>query len=143
MINEFIVEKIAELAESGKKDLSEKRISKIKRSAAKIYSVSCPTNIELLREYRDMVTNKKIKKNEMIEKALVTKEVRTESGVAVIAILTKPYPCPGKCAYCPDENNIPKSYLSNEPAVMRAVLTKFNPYEQVNARLESLENHRT
>ncbi len=34
---------------------------------------------------------------------------------------------------------MPKSYLSNEPAVMRAIDAKFNPYRQVQNRLRSLE----
>ena len=34
---------------------------------------------------------------------------------------------------------MPKSYLANEPACMRAVLTKFDPYKQTKARLNSLE----
>jgi elongator complex protein 3 len=130
---------------AGKKDFSEKKISKIKRSASKKFGGPCPTNIELLREYRKMRAEGKVANSETIEKALVTKEIRTESGVAIVAILTKPYPCPGKCAYCPDEKDMPKSYLSNEPAVMRAVLTKFHPYAQMKARLESLETtgHKT
>ena len=33
---------------------------------------------------------------------------------------------------------MPKSYLANEPACMRAVLTKFDPYKQTKARLDSL-----
>jgi elongator complex protein 3 len=41
--------------------------------------------------------------------------------------------------YCPTEKDMPKSYLANEPACMRAVLTKFNPYRQVDARLKSLK----
>lgn len=145
MINTYIIEEIAKRIDAGKKDFSEKKISKIKRAASKKFGTSCPTNIELLRAYRKMVMQKEIAPSEIIEKTLVTKEVRTESGVAVVAILTKPYPCPGKCAYCPDEKDMPKSYLSNEPAVMRAVLTKFHPYEQVKARLESLEatGHKT
>ncbi|MFA7171007.1 MAG: tRNA uridine(34) 5-carboxymethylaminomethyl modification radical SAM/GNAT enzyme Elp3 [Candidatus Paceibacterota bacterium] len=145
MINKYIIEEIVKRAAAGKKDFSEKKISKIKRAASKKFGTSCPTNIELLREYRKLLAQKEIVKSEIIEKALVTKEIRTESGVAIVAILTKPYPCPGKCAYCPDEKNMPKSYLSNEPAVMRAVLTKFRPYEQVKARLESLETtgHKT
>ena len=145
MINEYIIEEIAKRIAAGKKDFSEKRISKIKRAASKKFIESCPTNIELLREYRKMVAQKKIAPSEIIEKALVTKEIRTESGVAIVAILTKPYPCPGKCAYCPDEKDMPKSYLSSEPAVMRAVLTKFHPYEQVKARISSLETtgHKT
>jgi len=74
-----------------------------------------------------------------LEKALFSKRVRTESGVAVVAVLTKSYPCPGKCIYCPTEKDMPKSYLSNEPAVMRAIAAKFNPYRQVQNRLRALE----
>ncbi|HTW97105.1 MAG TPA: tRNA uridine(34) 5-carboxymethylaminomethyl modification radical SAM/GNAT enzyme Elp3, partial [Candidatus Methylomirabilis sp.] len=48
------------------------------------------------------------------------------------------WPCPGKCAYCPSEFDVPKSYLSNEPAVMRAIRNKYNPYEQVRSRLLTL-----
>jgi elongator complex protein 3 len=59
--------------------------------------------------------------------------------VAPVAVLTKPYPCPGKCAYCPDEKDIPKSYLSNEPAVMRAIRSEYNPYAQVQLRLKAME----
>ncbi|MDD3190593.1 MAG: tRNA uridine(34) 5-carboxymethylaminomethyl modification radical SAM/GNAT enzyme Elp3 [Candidatus Pacebacteria bacterium] len=145
MIKRYIIEKLSTQLKSKKEPLSEQRLSKIKRAASRIHKVSCPTNIELLREYRKMVAEKTVPKSELVEKTLITKEVRTESGVAIVAILTKPYPCPGKCAYCPDEKNMPKSYLSNEPAVMRAVLTKFRPYEQVRSRLESLEatGHKT
>jgi elongator complex protein 3 len=145
MINEYIIREISRRAEAGKKAFSEKRISKIKRAASKKFGVPCPTNIDLLREYRRLCAEKKVPQNEVIEKALMTKEIRTESGVAIVAILTKPYPCPGKCIYCPDEKEMPKSYLRSEPAVMRAVLTKFHPYEQVKARLKSLETtgHKT
>jgi elongator complex protein 3 len=145
MINRYIIERLAEMARAGKKDFSEKTLSRLKRAAAKKYGSACPTNIELLRTYRQMVAEKELAPQAVLEKALVTKEIRTESGVAVVAILTKPYPCPGKCAYCPDEKGMPKSYLSNEPAVMRAVLTKFDPYRQVRTRLEALEvtGHKT
>jgi elongator complex protein 3 len=33
---------------------------------------------------------------------------------------------------------MPKSYLSNEPAVMRAIMNKFNPYRQIQSRLHAL-----
>jgi len=92
-----------------------------------------------------MVKSKKIKPNKDIENLLITKNIRTLSGVAVVAVLTKPYACPGTCVYCPTEKDMPKSYLSNEPAVMRAILTDFHPYRQVAARLKSLEatGHKT
>lgn len=144
-MKEYIINEMERRLVAGKKDFSEKKLSKIKRAASKKFGDPCPTNIELLREYRKMRAEGKLTPSETIEKALITKEVRTESGVAIVAILTKPYPCPGKCAYCPDEKEMPKSYLSNEPAVMRAVLTKFHPYAQMKARLESLEatGHKT
>ncbi len=66
------------------------------------------------------------------------RRVRTLSGVAIIAVLTKPFPCPGQCVYCPLEPGMPKSYLKSEPAAGRAHLNKFDPYKQVLSRLITL-----
>ena len=96
-------------------------------------------NAEIKKVYDKMIKNKEIPPNESLKKLLITKKIRTLSGVAVIAVLTKPYPCPGKCIYCPDESAMPKSYLSNEPAVMRAISTKFHPYQQTQSRLRALQ----
>ena len=68
------------------------------------------------------------------------KPVRTLSGVTTVTVLTKPYPCPGQCIFCPDEARMPKSYLSDEPGAMRAVEHDFDPYAQVRSRLEALES---
>jgi len=68
------------------------------------------------------------------------KPVRTLSGVTTVTVLTKPYPCPGQCIFCPDEAHMPKSYLSDEPGAMRAVEHDFDPYAQVRSRLEALES---
>lgn len=97
-----------------------------------------PTNADLRELYEKMITQKKIKRKPELEKAMLSRSVRTQSGVAVVAVLTKPYACPGKCAFCPTEENMPKSYLSNEPAVMRAIMNKFNPYKQIQSRLQAL-----
>jgi elongator complex protein 3 len=67
--------------------------------------------------------------------------VRSLSGVAVVSVLTKPYPCPGHCLYCPTENGIPKSYLSGEPAVERATKLKYDPFLQVKKRIEVLQKN--
>ena len=144
-INQFIINEIANRLGSGKTKLSSARIAKIKRKASKKYGKKCPTNIELLESYRKMAKCGEIKPDKILENALITKDTRTISGVAVIAVLTNPYPCPGACIYCPNEKNMPKSYLSNEPAVMRAILTGFDPYKQVQARIKSLEatGHKT
>jgi len=85
------------------------------------------------------VSSNKLKSSPILENILKTRKVRSLSGIAAITVITKPYPCPGKCLYCPQEKNMPKSYLANEPACMRAVLTKFDPYKQTKARIDSLE----
>jgi len=67
------------------------------------------------------------------------KPTRTLSGVTTVTVLTKPYPCPGKCVFCPTDYRMPKSYLPDEPGAMRALQHDFDPYQQSAARLEALE----
>ena len=112
-----------------------------KRKLTNKHKLQPPRNADLLAVYFKLVKAKKIKANPELEKYLQKRSVRTLSGVAVIAALTKPYKCPGKCAYCPDEKGMPKSYLSNEPAVMRAILCKFDPFKQVQLRLRALQDN--
>ena len=59
------------------------------------------------------------------------------SGVVPVTLLTKPYPCPGKCIFCPNDVRMPKSYLSAEPGAQRAAANNFDPYNQVSSRLQS------
>jgi len=66
------------------------------------------------------------------------KPVRSLSGVTVVTVLTKPYPCPGECIFCPTDIRMPKSYLPDEPGAMRGLHHQFDPYDQVAARLEAL-----
>jgi elongator complex protein 3 len=78
----------------------------------------------------------------LVRSVLRRKDVRTLSGVAVVAVMTSPAPCPhGRCSYCPGgvENNSPQSYTGKEPAARRASYNEFDPYRQVRARLEQLE----
>jgi len=115
-------------------------LAMIKREVAKKYKIPCPSNINLLKVYYEMVKNKRIKKVEKLETLLRTRPVRSLSGIVNVSVLTKPYPCPGKCIYCPTEKGIPKSYLSGEPAVERAKRLNYNPYFQVKKRIEMLKN---
>lgn len=85
---------------------------------------------------------------ETVEPFLVKKPVRTISGVAVVAVMTSPHPCPhGKCIFCPGgvENDSPQSYTGKEPAARRAARNEFDPYQQVTDRIRQLEEigHRT
>jgi elongator complex protein 3 len=61
--------------------------------------------------------------------------VRTLSGVAPVTVFTKPYPCPGRCIFCPTDVRMPKSYLSAEPGCQRAAQYRFDPYAQTAGRL--------
>ena len=128
---------VKELIKSRAKTLDD--LARAKRIMAKKYKISCPPNIGLLKEYHKLLKNKRIKRNQKLEELLRIRRVRSLSGIAVVSVLTKPYPCPGNCLYCPTQEGIPKSYLDNEPAVMRAVLNKFDPYSQVKTRLKALQ----
>jgi len=128
------------------KDLIKSRVktpndlASFKRKVAKKYKTFCPSNIELLKVYHNLLKNEKVKSPKRIEELLKTKPIRSLSGIVNISVLTKPYPCPGKCIYCPKEAGLPKSYISGEPAVERAKKFNFNPYLQVQKRIEMLEN---
>jgi len=77
----------------------------------------------------------------LLEPFLIKKPMRTMSGVAVVAVMTSPHPCPhGKCAYCPGgvDTGSPQSYTGKEPAARRAERNMFDPYLQVKDRIEQL-----
>jgi len=112
-----------------------KDIDKIKRILSKKYSVKLLENAQILK------FKKKLKINEKLVELLKKRAIRTLSGVAPVAIITKPYECPGECAYCPSEKDMPRSYLSNEPAVMRAIRCNFDPFKQVQDRIQALINN--
>ncbi|MET0386014.1 MAG: tRNA uridine(34) 5-carboxymethylaminomethyl modification radical SAM/GNAT enzyme Elp3, partial [Polyangiales bacterium] len=63
--------------------------------------------------------------------------VRTQSGVTPVTVLTKPFPCPGQCVFCPNDVRMPKSYLSAEPGCQRAEANGFDPYLQTYQRLRA------
>jgi len=52
--------------------------------------------------------------------------------------MAKPFPCPGKCVYCPGSPDAPKSYTVESPAVLRARKCDFEPKKQVEFRLNTL-----
>lgn len=70
------------------------------------------------------------------------KSMRTISGVAIVAVMTSPYPCPhGRCVPCPGGPDIgtPQSYTGYEPAALRALLNNFDPFLQTKSRLDQLK----
>ena len=128
--NKEIIEKLKQ------KHISKQVLSKLKvKLCAKHKLKQIPTDIQILLNTPEKDINK-------IRKNLITKPTRSISGVAVIAIMTKPYKCPhGKCDMCPggpdsEFGNVPQSYTGKEPATMRAIRNKYDPYLQVFNRLE-------
>lgn len=73
---------------------------------------------------------------------LTVKPAKTASGVAVIAVMPRPYECPhGRCIYCPGgvEFNTPLSYTGTEPATRAAQKFAFDPFMQVGSKIEQLQ----
>jgi len=89
--------------------------------------------------YNELVTNGELEEDTKLLELIRMKPMRTLSGVTTVTVLTKPYPCPGKCIFCPTDVRMPKSYLPDEPGAMRAVEHEFDPYEQVKSRINQLK----
>ena len=77
------------------------------------------------------------------------KPVRTASGVAVVAVMSKPHRCPhialtgNVCVYCPggpdsDFEYSTQAYTGYEPTSMRAIRARYNPYSQTRGRVDQL-----
>jgi len=92
----------------------------------------------LVAVYRDLVNEGFWEEDPALMNKIRLKPTRTLSGVTTVTVLTKPYPCPGKCIFCPTDVRMPKSYLPDEPGAMRALYHQFDPFEQVEARIQAL-----
>ena len=93
----------------------------------------------LIAAYRQLTESGDLPADPALLARLRMKPVRTLSGVTTVTVLTKPYPCPGHCIFCPDDLRMPKSYLPDEPGAARAFQNQFDPYAQVLSRLESYQ----
>jgi elongator complex protein 3 len=94
----------------------------------------------LIAEYRAMTAAGDLRPDPALWERLRMKPVRTLSGVATVSVLTRPYPCPGECLFCPDDGRMPKSYIADEPGALRAAQNGFDPFRQAASRLASLES---
>jgi ELP3 family radical SAM enzyme/protein acetyltransferase len=103
---------------------------------------------QLLHVHRAMVLEGKLPASQTLAKYLVKKTGKSESGVLVITVLTSPYPtfggksqrfsCQWNCYYCPNEPGQPRSYLHDEPSVIRANRNSFDPVLQFYDRAMTL-----
>jgi elongator complex protein 3 len=134
---------IKELMKTKIRDQEE--LTAFKRKISEKYKIKTLSNFELFEFYQKLLKKRRIKRSKKLEKILKTRPIRSLSGIVNISVLTKPYPCPGRCIFCPTEKGMPKSYLSGEPAAERAKKLKFDPYLQMKRRIEMLkfEGHPT
>jgi elongator complex protein 3 len=93
----------------------------------------------LVAAYRELVESGEWAPDAKLLARIRMKPVRTLSGVTTVTVLTKPYPCPGKCIFCPTDVRMPKSYLPDEPGARRGLQHGFDPYGQVSGRIEALQ----
>ncbi len=129
---QYIIKELLKEIETGKIK-TKKELEKRKKEIAIKYNLGrYPSSAEILEFAKGKI-------KERVRKILQIKPTRTISGVAVVAVMSKPYPCPhGKCIYCPHASNVPESYTGKEPATRRAIANKFDPYKQVQNRLNQL-----
>ena len=93
----------------------------------------------LVAAYRDLTARGEWQPDAALLASIRMKPVRTLSGVTTVTVLTKPYPCPGKCIFCPTEARMPKSYLPDEPGARRGLEHDYDPYAQTASRMQALE----
>jgi len=105
------------------------------KTAAKYHLEAVPANADLISALTPLEAKKLLP-------IIRRKNTRAISGVTVIAIMTKPYPCPQlePCAYCPGgpAKGSPQSYTGYEPAALRGTQNSFEPYQQVQSRIRQL-----
>jgi len=115
------------------KKIDSNKFNRLKIKLSKKYGLKkIPRNFEVT----PYISRENFKK---FKDTIETKPMRTISGVAPIAIMSKPIRCRhGACIMCPDfiKEGVAMSYTGKEPASMRAIRNKYSAYLQVMNRLE-------
>jgi ELP3 family radical SAM enzyme/protein acetyltransferase len=102
-----------------------------------------PSKREIHAIYKKYFSTTKI--TPRLRKWMIKKQMRSNSGVLVVTIVLAPhkFSCKYDCSYCPQETDLdgnptqPRSYLSNEPAMLRALESNFDVKGQFNSRINS------
>lgn len=129
--------------------IDEKTLYEELRKLSKIYHIY-PNKRVLSMAYQSLLSQKKISKNIFLEDNIRHRAVRSLSGVLVVTLVMKPdkFSCPYDCYMCPDERiangatvDMPRSYLSTEPAEMRAMEVDFDTVGQFLSRVGTLHEN--
>ncbi|NMB70256.1 tRNA uridine(34) 5-carboxymethylaminomethyl modification radical SAM/GNAT enzyme Elp3 [candidate division WWE3 bacterium] len=105
-------------------------------------SLSKANLLEIYQDLKKMgLISLRLEEEKTLLNGLKKKFIRSLSGVTTVTVLTMPYPCPGKCIFCPNDIRMPKSYIASEPGAQRALANKFDPYLQTYNRLVALSKN--
>lgn len=123
---------------------SEKEIDKYMSKLRNKYKINV-TKSQMRYIYDKYLQDEFSELNHTIGRFMIKKSTRSRSGVLVSTITLKPddFSCPKKCSYCPTETDLngrptqPKSYLSSEPAMLRALQYNFDVKGQLWDRINS------
>jgi elongator complex protein 3 len=119
-------------------------LSRLKSQAAKKYK------IQGIPRLSDILQSIPLSHRNQLLPYLKSKPVRTASGVAVVAVMSKPHRCPHinytnghVCVYCPggpdsDFEYSTQAYTGYEPTSMRAIRARYDPYSQAKGRVAQL-----
>lgn len=121
-------------------EIEKKEFHRVKNKIYKEFGIAKPiASIEILDRYEGKIASGEEHEDPRVKKLFRKRGIRSLSWVTVISLLTKFWGCPWKCIYCPTYEGLPKSYITDEPAVSRAELNKFDPILQIHNRLRALE----
>ena len=136
----FIVTSLLKAYDDG----STLNLSKLKSDAAKKY------RLQGIPRLSDILSSLPPSHKTQLLPFLKTKPVRTASGVAVVALMSKPHRCPhiaytngNVCVYCPggpdsDFEYSTQAYTGYEPTSMRAIRARYDPFSQARGRIAQL-----
>jgi elongator complex protein 3 len=142
---------------------SVKVISEIVSTAIQLYEQGKPINVTGLRnkitakhgaahlpKLVELIAAIPAKYKTALRDVFMAKPIRSASGIAVVAVMSKPHRCPhiamtgNICVYCPggpdsDFEYSTQSYTGYEPTSMRAIRARYDPYKQSRGRVEQLQ----
>lgn len=123
------------------------KVNTLLRKYLKKYKINSVSKTKILNIYHSL----NLDKNSGFYNILIKKPQRGISGVMVVTVLTSPYPekngvpqkfsCEWDCHYCPKEPDQPRSYLHDEPSVIRANKNDFDARLQLLDRCHTLKNN--
>ena len=104
----------------------------------KVYKIN-PKKSQIYYMYRLYLYQTLILPNYQLEDLLITKRMRSQSGVLVISVIMPPdvFSCKYDCYYCPNDPKYSRSYFKGEPTVQRGERNDFDAYKQFYERAMS------